>query len=434
MAAEKFSQINIPVRAEIETIRKVVNQLIDDAFQRSDFHVATDDDTLRIKAEKTKDITLTFGHNRIGYTLTLKIHIKKFMPATALEVEATGEILLNLSSEISIEPDWRLSTQTTITTFSWLEKPVLRIGLFGLPVKLVVNTILRKRKKRLCAAIDAELAKIIDLQNLVNKTWHTLQSQLALYGLIRLQLNIFPKYVGMSPLNADGKFIKSTVVVKAFLQVILEEKPALQSPAPLPSFSQFAEADEGFSLHLDARIGFREAENMVKKFLSGKRFSKYMMTVQVIDVKLKGEDKNLVVELLLTESFKGWISLKIAPFFDSKNHKPNFELMSYTLKTKNLAFRLIDLLAHRMIEKKLKEQLRLMLEKITPAILSLIRQRLEKIEISDHVFLRGDLDHLKVENPKVKAEHLEVSVMASGKLNLFIDKFNTGKIAPPDQD
>lgn len=434
MAAEKFSQINLPVSVEIETIRKAVNQLIDDAFQRSDFKVATNDKTLRIKAEKTKEIALTFGHSRIGYTLPLKIHIKKFMPATALEVEATGEILLNLSSEISIEPDWKLSTQTAITEFSWLEKPVLRVGLFGLPVKLVVNTILRKRKKRLCAAIDTELAKIIDLQSYVNKAWLALQSQLVLHDTFHAWLKIRPKSMGMSPLNAVGKFIKSTISMKAMIQIVLGEKPALQSPAPLPLFSQFAEAGEDFSLHLDALIGFREAEIIVKKFLAGKSFSKYMMTAQVIDVKLKGEDKNIIAELLLDGSFNGWVLLKIAPFLEKEKNEQGCKLLDYTLNTRSLTWRLIDWLTHQMIEKKLEKQLRSMLENTTPAIMTQIRQRLKNFEITDHVFLHGELDHLKVENPEVKAERLEVTVKAVGSLNLYITKFELEGITPQDQD
>lgn len=429
MEESTLSRVNIPIILSIKEINAMINKLIYGVFYESGNLADEKNGDVHIKAEKTQDISISFDNDHVNYRVPLKIRIKKNIPITALEVEVEGEIALSFTTYFKIEEDWKFKTQTEFVNFEWLQKPHLRLGLFDLPIKFIVDIILKKSKTKVCTAIDQGLIKNFDLQNYISEAWKILHSPILLSDEFGLWLYLFPKKVGMTPLVADADFIKSTIMVHTYASAVIGEQPKLVEEAPLPPFQSTANIEEDFYLYLKTKTTFAEAEYIARKYLIGQTFSKGKQSVNVLDVKIYKKEDNIAVEMSLTGAYKGSVLVEGKPVFDMEKNEIEIKNPEYKLQTRNLLIRFFNWLFHRGIIKWLKRHLHFQLTDNLNEVMNLLEKKLENFEVKDNVFLNGNLSKLKVESIQMDENALKVTIITSGKLSLFINKIAIQKIA-----
>lgn len=422
MEESTLSYVNIPIILSIKEINAMINKLIYGVFYENGNLADEDTGDVHIKAEKTQDISISFENDHVNYRVPLKIRVKKIIPVTALEVEVEGEIALSFKTCFNIEEDWKFSTQTEFINFDWLQKPHLRLGLFDLPIKFIVNIILKKSKKLVCSTIDQGLIKNFDLQNYMSEAWKILHSPILLSEEYGLWLSLFPKKVGMTPIVADADFIKSTIMVQTYANALIGEQPKIVRDIPLPPFQFSANIKEDFYLYLMTKTTFADAENIARKYLIGQTFSKGRRSVNVLDVKINRKEDNLAVEIRLTGAYKGSVLVEGKPVFDMDKNEIEIKNPEYKLHTRNLLIRFFNWLFYRFIIKWLKRHLHFQLTENLNEVMNLLEKKLENFEVKDNVFLNGNLSKLKVESIQMDEKSLMVTIISSGKLSLFINK------------
>ena len=351
----KLSKINVPVTLKIEEIEATINNLIDGVLYENTNLADDDDDDLKIRAEKAENISISFDSSHINYRVPLKLWVKKIIPITLVEVEVEGVIALSLSTEYKIEKNWKLTTSTNIIEYEWLQKPQLKIGLFNLPIKFIINTILDRGKKLICTTLDKELAKNFDLRKTVNEAWKTIQSPILIAEEFDLWLNILPVKVGMAPLISDGRILKSIVTVHTYAEVEIGEKPIVEKEDPLPPFQFSAEIEDGFDVHLKSEITYSEAQKIARKYVIGLVFSKSIFNIKIEDLKLYGKGEKIAVETKLTGSYRGEVFFEGKPVFDPEKNEIEIQNPEYKLITKNILIRIINWLFGWAIKKILKK-------------------------------------------------------------------------------
>ncbi len=425
MEKSNLSRVNVPITMKIKEIEETINNQIEGVFYENSEVTNDETEGVKIKAEKTENISISLDGSYINYRVPLKLRIKKGIAFTSIEAE--GEIALSLSTEYKIEKNWKLTTHTKVIEYKWLQKPHLHLGIIDLPIKFIANTILKKSKTLLCTTLDKELAKNFDLQSYVNEAWKMLQSPILMAEEFNLWLNISPVKVGMTPLISDGETIKSTVMVQTYANALIGEKPKSEKQLQLPPYQLLDDLYEDFHLSLNTEINYLEAEKIMKKYVIGQTFSRWNRSVKVENIAFYGKAEKVVIETKLTGSFNGDICLKWKPDYNPEKKEIEAEKLEYELKTNNILIRFINWLFNRRIKKILKKQIDIQINENLTELSNKIKKELENYEISENVFLRGNLSKLDVESIQSHEKGLNLTIDSAGKLNLLINKITIKK-------
>ena len=423
----KLSQISLPITLKIEEIETAINDQIDGVlYENSNLNDDSNDD-FEIRAEKPENISVTFDSSHIDYRVPLKVWIKKMIPITKLEVEVEGAIALSLSTEYKIENEWKLTTQTHLIEHEWLQKPQLKMGLFNLPIKFILNTVLEKSRTLLCNAIDKELAKNFDLQSIVKEAWKQIQAPIQLDDQFGIWLRVMPEKVGMTPLMSDGEHIKSTITVQTYAEAVIGEKPKPSKEEPVPPFLLSTEIKDGFDLHLKTFIDYSEAEKIAHKIIVGQTIPISLFTIKIIDLKLSGKGEKVVIETKFSGSFSGNILFEGIPEFDQKIDRIKIKQPDYKLITKNILLRFINWISKGIIINRLKKLLNFPVKENMDIVVQKIGKLLENYEVADEVILTGNLSNLDITNIQFEEKGLNLSISSMGKLSLHINKIEIKK-------
>ncbi len=425
MEESNLSKINLPVVLKIKELEETINHQIDGVLFKNGDLADENADNLKIKAEKTENISISFDDSQINYRVPLRVLIKKEIASA--QVDAKGEIALSLSTKFKIEKNWKLTTHTQVVGYKWLQKPYLQVGLFKLPIKFIANTILKKSKSLLCTTLDEEIAKNFDHQQYIREAWKVLQSPFLASEEYSIWIILSPAKAGMTPLVSDGEFINSTIMLQTFAKAIIGEKPTIKRQIPLPPFQSLENINESFYLNLETEILYSEAEKNARKFMLGKSFSLGIGKTKVEDLKLSGNVDQFLVEVKLSGIFNGDISVVGKPVLDTKKNEIEIGGLEYKLKTPNILIRFFNWLFHRRIKIFLKKHTRVQLTEKINQLINLAEKELENYEITENVFLNGNLNKLKIKNIQLYQQALKVTITSSGMLNLFIKKIELAK-------
>ena len=131
--AETVSKINIPVSIDLKTLEFTINNQIDSVLYEDKNLDEEEKSNLKMRAVKSSDITLEVNQQTIRYVVPVDLWIEKAIAFTSFE--AAGEISLIFETNFIIVETWNLETTTKLINHEWIRKPVLKLGLFDLPVK-----------------------------------------------------------------------------------------------------------------------------------------------------------------------------------------------------------------------------------------------------------------------------------------------------------
>ena len=417
-----LSQINVPVTLKVGDIEIMINDLIDDVLRENVDLTDGSAKDLKIRAEKPENISLSFDSSHINYRVPLKIWIQKIIPITLLEIEVEGAIAISMSTEFKIGPDWKLTTHTYILDHEWLQKPKIKVGLFDLPIKFILNTILDKSKRLICSTIDKELAKNFDLQNIVKDGWETLQGPILIAEEFNLWLNIKPSTVGMTPLISDGEIIKSTLMVQTYASAVMGPKPKEKDKDPLPVFQLKANIEDEFDLNLKTEVAYIEAQKIARKYIVGEEVKLKFFSIKIDDLKLLGKEESIVVDAKLSGTFNGQIVFEGRPVFDKMKNEIKIKDIDYQLVTKNIFYKFFNWLFKGLVKRILKKKLHFQLSENLEVLIKKVGEILVDFEVVDNVMLNGELRKFEIENIRTKEKGIELVTFSSGKLSLFVDK------------
>lgn len=423
----KLSKVSLPITINLKEIETTINEQIDRVlFENKNLNDDGDHD-FEIRAEKPEDISVVFESSHIRYRVPLKIWIKKVVPIVLLEVEVEGAIAMSLSTEFKIEKDWKLTTVTRVIEHEWLEKPQIRIGLFDLPIKFILNTVLEKSEKYLSKSLDKALAKHFDLQKIAQKAWKQIQAPIQVDEELGIWLIIRPEKVGMTPLMSDGEHLKGTIMVQTYAAAVIGEKPTSINEDPVPSFHLSTEIKDDFDLYLKNHIDYAQAGKIARKYVIEQSITKSIFSIKIVDLKLSGKGDKVVIETKISGSFNGEIVFEGKPVFDKMKYKIKIEQPDYKLVTQNILFRFINWVLKRLIKNRLRKLLSFPLKEDINKLILRIGNLLTNYEVVDNVILNGNLEKLDIENIQFEENGLNLTISSAGELNIHVNKIEIKK-------
>jgi len=220
-----LSKLNIPVNLKVSVLESIINsQLTGLLYEDKDFN---DGDRMKVKVYKRNPIRLSGKENEIRYKIPLTIQV--VYDAMVTHVNASGEIELEAKTSFKIAKDWTLKTQTDLTHYVWIKKPIAQVGGMNIPLGSLADVILNNSKSYLGKQIDEMTSAYFDLKAIVASAWSSITRVLSVSEEYKAWLLVNPTKVTMSPMIIQGDSIQTNLSLSAKPQLNIGEKPVSNS-------------------------------------------------------------------------------------------------------------------------------------------------------------------------------------------------------------
>ena len=417
------SVLNLPISIEIAAIEKAINTEINGlVYEDNDFN-NNGGDNMKVKAWKAEDITVRLQGDTLKYYVPIKLWIQaRYKVLGITDTKAVeGAIAFTFDTKYKLEENWDFVTQTAVSDYKWLKKPVIDLGVTKIPITAVVNQLLKYNKDLLAQTIDEQIQANLDMKSYMLDAWKMAQEPILLDAAYGLWLQLTPEEVMMTPLQSANGVISSTVGIKAISEIKIGEKPVVTINETLPPFKEMTEVNNNFDIHLSSEIPYTEIERLVRQEMLGETFTDGKRSVTVKSVDVFGEGDELYVGVGLDGKFKGTVFLNGKPAYNKETNSIEIVEYDYSLKTKNALYKSGGWILKSAIKKRIAPYMTYSLGNDMAEARKMIEESLNNYKVMEGILLNGHLNTMDIEDIVVTEKGLVAKISASGDLDLKID-------------
>jgi len=412
------SALTIPVNISVNDLVSSLNARLQGVLYEDNSYTDNGNDGLLLRLTKAQPITMFLSGNTLKYRIPLKIWAKQKMLIGTAEVE--GDLALNLKTTYGLNPDWSLSTQTTVEYHEWMAKPVLKTGIGNLNIESLANIMLNRSKTTLSQTLDRMVSQQFSLKPYVQDAWTALQAPVLLDEANRMWIKTTPISIGMTPLVTDGQSLRAKISVECLNDVTFGEKPAFRQNSNLPNLRLLSDAPDEFQMRIATDVPFAEAERLARASMIGQVFESGKNKVTVQDVNLWGNNDRVVVKAKLLGSFNGDIFFIGKPVMNIVKNRIEVTDLDFHTETRNFLHRTAAWLFSGTIKKRMAESMVFPLEENIAELKTSVQESLQHYVIQPGVVLTGMLESLTVEKTLVTPTGIRVDLFAKGKISVDV--------------
>lgn len=409
------SKLNIPVNLKVSVLESIINsELTGLLYEDKDFN---DGDRMKVKVYKRNPIRLSGKENDIRYKIPLSIYV--IYDAMVTHVNASGEIELEAKTSFKIGKDWSLKTQTDLTHYVWIKKPIAQIGGINIPLGSLADVILTNSKSYLGKQIDEMTASYFDLKAIVGSAWSSITRVLSVSEEYKAWLLVNPNKVTMSPIIIQGDSIQTNLSLTAKPQLNIGEKPMSNGISKIPDYSQVLGESQRTILVLRTKLPFSETKSLTLKQVGGQTFSSGKKSVTVEDVNYFGINNKLGVEITLTGAYKGKIFLTGTPKMDTLTNLINLPDLEFNLETKNFLVKTAGWILKSNLKKMIQENINFYMTLNLNDTKKELEKQLNEYPLATGFKMKSKIDQLSVDNIQITSDGILIDIGIGGNLGIF---------------
>lgn len=415
----KTSTLYLPVEIKVAALERALNsQFANVVYEDNSFN---DGDNMTVKATRRDAFRLRVEGTTIYYKTPLNLLIRY---DTGLgKVDADASIELNFRTSLQLTDKWSLETNTQLEGYRWLSSPRLRLGSFSLPVETIANYVLKRAQSTLADAIDTQIARNLKLEQYVAEAWKMMHQPFEMSAEYKAWLLIQPQRLGMTRLESSNGIIRSTIFMEVRPEMAFGPRPANSRQQPLPPFAyqQVQQANQPFSLYVDALVTYDEAERMARQAVQGMTFSQGRRSVKIKDIELYGQGSQLVVNLFLEGSYDGNIYLTGRPEFNPLTNTVDLKDLEFTLDTRSFLAKSAGWLLQSTLKTKIQESVDFLMQYNIEDLRKQVQASLNNYKVSEGITINGQLHDLNLYNAYLTTTGIRVHVAISGDVKARVE-------------
>lgn len=425
-----ISEVSIPIELSIPGMEAAINKQLNGLLYEENGLQANDNVVLDLKVWKQSDIKLDVQGDDVLYTVPLKIWTNTLFKAEILGIamedskEADCAVELQFKSKVYVDSLWKVQTKTSLLNYTWIKKPVIKVGSFELPVSWIADKVLKSQKEDLVKSLDEQVHHGLDIKPFLVEAWNKLQTPILVNDSPQVWLSIKPIRAFMVPFKGKLGKLTSSIGISAYVESVVGKEPNIPKTA-LPNLKFVPKGPEQFSISLINDISYEKATQLCIGNMVGQSFEfkegKYKVTIS--DMELYPSGEKLTIKTSLTGSLNGTVYLKGMPVFDSTSKELRLVQIEYDLDTRNKLQKTASWLLHGTIERKIEQYFHYPLKERIKQSEELIRQSLQNNRIAPHIVLNGTLLHLAPKDIVLTPSGIRTIVNAKGLLQMQIDGF-----------
>lgn len=418
----RTSTIHIPLSINIPLIERRLNE----SFSGLIYHDSIiEDDGLKLKAWKTKDIRIRYQGDTLFYTIPIKIWaIKRFdLGLTTTDQELNAEISIDFQTTINFSKDWKLLTRTTILDHKWLSKPTIKILGMNMSITFIADKLIASNKKEFNKEIDKALNEQIPIAEYMGEIWQTLQEPIESDASgYKIWIVPSPENIYCTPIRGDLGKLTTTLGIKTKLDLFVGNKnPGSRTKTQLPQLKMYASCVDTIDMGVLTDLPYYLMDSVAMDLLKGSKFGEGRHTIVVDTIFFYGNKDKLVIGLGVAGFINGKIYLEGVPYFSKENVSIKIKDVDYKLDTKNVLAKIVNLFYKRKLKERLENEFELSLREEFESIKQFGRNSIFDTEIFPDIKINGRLDEVDVEKIRITPEGLKINLDISGKLRLSVD-------------
>lgn len=418
----KTSILHIPLDINISFLEKKLNETFSGViYEDNDI----EDDSLMVRAEKAKDFKIQYENNVLEYEVPIKFWVKKRfdLGITHTDKEIEGAIDLKFRTAINLSKEWNILSKTEILDYSWIKKPVLKVGFMDVRITFIVDKIIKDNKSEIQKTIDKALNEQVPLRTYAQSLWDLVQDPIDIStDGYKAWIKTTPIQIYTTPIVGYQGKINTTFGVKCLMDVYLGNTPVfVKKESTLPPLSIYAKTDEKFNMNILADVPFTILDSMAKKTMEGQTFGEGKKSVVVDSVEVFGQNEKLIVGLGIVGFVNGFVYLECVPYYDRETASIRVRDVDYKIKTKNILAKVVNLFYKKGMKRRMEEGLVFSLKEEYHLVKDMSRSELFNMEIVPNVKLDGFINDLNVDNIFITKMGLKISMDLYGKLKITVE-------------
>lgn len=422
------SVFNIPIELSIQEIERQLNAKVAATIYEDNSLENNGGDNLIVQVRKRTNIGVTSTNGAISFRVPVAIYVKagwkieKFGIVLGKYEDTNFDIDLNFATKVAVGPTWAVSTTTVANGYSWVSKPVIKLGGFEIPITSVVEKILDSQLPTVAKLLDDEVKQNLDLKPYIQKAWNEIQEPFLVNKDYKAWLKIKPEEIIMTPLTTKGTNLRMSLGLKAITESTVGLRPSADLNTKLPPLKTVPSVNERFQVSLMNVVSFATLKDIASNLAVGKTFEDGKRKVTITGLEIYGQDNKLVVAVDLAGSVSGKIFLTGKPSFDASTNQLVIDDLDYSLDTKSTLAKTADWLAHGKFLTMMNPYFKVNVKDQLDEARRLIDQNLNKT-VANGVVLKGKLDHFRPDQLRVTEQGVQSMITAIGTLNVMIDGF-----------
>lgn len=407
---QEASTLNIPIETTAADLARVLNQTI----RKELYKGATKTSGVTADVVRNGAITVSAADNYLYVTLPVAMSLRYSM----FSIKAIP-LSLKFKARATVTPDWRLQAEIHYLGLSDLLAEDVGIGPLSFKPRSIVEGITQPVQKALSDLITQKINEEFPLKSRITQVWNTAQKPLLLDKNYNAWLTLTPHAVQLYPLFAQNNTVRLSIGLSTYAEVIVGPEPPPRQLLPLPPLRQATSFDKSFRIALNADLLYKDLRAMAAKLLLNKRFDSDGKSVVIKDLDLYGNGDKLVVRLQTEGSLDGTFYLTAKPVFNPQTNLFSVQDVDFDMQTRSLLLTTADWFLHGTITGMIQEKLNLNLSEQLEQSRQMAATALTRIELADHVFLKGDIRKLTFHEMRVQKDRISVQLYSEGEAGVF---------------
>lgn len=403
---QETSTLNIPIEASTDDLARVLNQ----TFRKELYKGSTGFRGVSADVVRNGVIAVSAADDYLYVTLPIAMSLSYGM----FEAKAVP-LKLKFRIKAGITPDWRLSTEITYLGLSDLLAEEVGVGPLSFKPRSIAEGITQPVQKLLSDLIAQKINGLFPLKTQVSNAWKMAHKPVLLDKNYNAWLKLVPREVVLYPFYARNNRVRISVGISTFAELVIGPEPATRPPPPLPDLKLAATFDRSFRIALNADLSYKDLRAVAAPLLLNRRFDSDGKNIVIKDFDLYGNGDRIVVKLQTEGSLKGVFYLNAKPAFDPQTNIFSVTDVDFDMQTEDLLLQSADWLLHGSIREKIRERLNMNLTRRLVQTRQMAEKALARLPLAEHVFLKGEIKHLRFSDMIVQKDKISIQVYSEGE-------------------
>lgn len=243
--AAAISQIDVPVTVPIRELESVLDAELaggkrdGSLFSRSGIPI--DQGRVQVEVLRNGPLALDVGADgRLLVALPLRLKVRGDwevdLGITTIKhhEDVSAELSVHAALALDVGADWVVRSRTLLS-FSWAQKPELKVGPLRISLGSVAGAQLDKLLAKAGPMFDEAIARKVPLRAAAERAWQAMDAPVRLSSDPDTWLAIDPLAVSFSGLGRRGDALVFMLGLQAHVAMSVGPQPATVAPKPLPA-------------------------------------------------------------------------------------------------------------------------------------------------------------------------------------------------------
>jgi len=226
----KESKLQIPFEFKNNELISLIDSLMPDTLLEKE-----NDLPINIKILKGTISNIDLNEKSINIKLSVKVFLDKKIASYSI-ASGTGEIELDLYSEIDIDKEWNFKTKTSLVDYRWIEKPSMKFIGINFSAPEIVEKYIDYKQMDWMNQIDSTISKSNIIKKPIDSLVVFFSEPFTVDSAGTIGLKIVPTSIGLSPFKSFDNKIQGQLSINFNNELLPLKRYDFIDSIPEPKF------------------------------------------------------------------------------------------------------------------------------------------------------------------------------------------------------